>query len=490
MHSLPADVLLVIFKIVFHESLNHVRSMEPLLRSNGEIPDAMFFGGDNSAICWGNFDIHSSNFFPFALSSVCTCWRDIMSTIPIFWTRLVIFVGKDETPLSDVRQYLEWSRGLIIDVYVTRREDDFGEAEKRVHDPHEYEYARELVALMAPHFHRMKVVSFKLLQSSSLPRLLEDFYGSAPYLQTLDLRCEFDDGGPLDVDRKDRHPLVLPTLLMLSVDGRTLHRILSRFVAGVVLGIDEDNDVHLDVSHFTPHHDGERVDLHDFLAAVTRIQHIRELRLRDMALTWSDPRPSLNPYVYVPLEYSRITLEDLPAGAVQEFIHSTGFPDYESFEVIRCPVGALTVPLLADKLSLRRITDGDPADLAAFISTWEGRKLKLDRCPAAAVDAVLDALTVAHDSSEGDAPRLGARFLRELHLTSCGEFSFARLRRAFEVRQAWAEARGWTLELDRDWADTSPLTMAFVTGRRPALSRDDQEWHDKTDVVRWIPERS
>lgn len=47
-----------------------------------------------------------------------------MSLIPSFWTRLVICVGKDATPLRRVREwYLAWSHDYPLDIYVLQKAD-------------------------------------------------------------------------------------------------------------------------------------------------------------------------------------------------------------------------------------------------------------------------------------------------------------------------------------------------------------------------------
>jgi len=55
-------------------------------------------------------DLTSPSVFPYALASVCKQWCDLMLLVPEFWTRLVIFVDSQLTPIADLCAQLSASR--------------------------------------------------------------------------------------------------------------------------------------------------------------------------------------------------------------------------------------------------------------------------------------------------------------------------------------------------------------------------------------------
>ena len=72
----------------------------------------------------------SPSIFPYSLSSVSERWREIMSAVPEFWTRLVVFVdSSNPTSLSNFRSEIEWSQNLSLSVTIIRRGDSPGTVE-------------------------------------------------------------------------------------------------------------------------------------------------------------------------------------------------------------------------------------------------------------------------------------------------------------------------------------------------------------------------
>ncbi|KAH9917344.1 uncharacterized protein B0H18DRAFT_1035035, partial [Fomitopsis serialis] len=110
-----------------------------------------------------------------------------MSNISIFWTRLVIWIGRDPTPLSRIYQYLSWSQDRPLDIYVLRRFDP------SVQDPNEKARINAIFELLLPHMKRWRILHMQLLRSSSLPLPRVDLLGRADKLVRLVLRFIFDD---------------------------------------------------------------------------------------------------------------------------------------------------------------------------------------------------------------------------------------------------------------------------------------------------------
>ncbi|KAH7914480.1 hypothetical protein BJ138DRAFT_1000046, partial [Hygrophoropsis aurantiaca] len=112
---------------------------------------------------WIPADPLSPSYFPLALAQVCKTWRDVMASVPEFWTRLVIFVDDEPTPLDVVESWLEWSGDLPLEILVTRRLDRF-----KGDDPEEGERVEGVLDLLYDHIERCKRLCFDVLLSSSL----------------------------------------------------------------------------------------------------------------------------------------------------------------------------------------------------------------------------------------------------------------------------------------------------------------------------------
>jgi hypothetical protein len=122
--------------------------------------------------------------FTYGLWSVCTTWRDIMSLVPQFWTRIIIFLDSPTFSLADVRSHLEWSRDLLIDVTITKNKDHDLFAER---ESDENWRVRNVTVLLHPHIHRCQNISYNVIHSSSLPLLSTDLHGPIPHLKQLHL---------------------------------------------------------------------------------------------------------------------------------------------------------------------------------------------------------------------------------------------------------------------------------------------------------------
>jgi hypothetical protein len=97
---LPVELIMMIFHEVYKLGLNWWAV------EGSELPPL------------ASVDFPSSTLFPNALAMVCSAWREILSSVPSFWTRVVIAIDGNATPLSLVKGSFEWSRPLPIDVLI------------------------------------------------------------------------------------------------------------------------------------------------------------------------------------------------------------------------------------------------------------------------------------------------------------------------------------------------------------------------------------
>ena len=172
-HDLPAEILLLIFKYV-DKTVTRKRGKKISTRPAEES------------------DLLSPSLFPYALAAVCSTWRDVMSLVPAFWTRVVILVDSNPTTLSAVELQLQWSRALPLDITVTRRERSY-----TMDDLYEGKRVKAVMKLIGPHLPRCLSLRFDVIYSSSLPSLLKDFHGTAPLLKHLELECKLHDSDVL-----------------------------------------------------------------------------------------------------------------------------------------------------------------------------------------------------------------------------------------------------------------------------------------------------
>ena len=83
--SLPSELLLIIFRNVFSSRYSTC--------SSSSCYTCFRIGPNHDA--WGptqSFNPSDPTLFPFALAAVLPHWRDVLSTVPEYWTRPVFFL--------------------------------------------------------------------------------------------------------------------------------------------------------------------------------------------------------------------------------------------------------------------------------------------------------------------------------------------------------------------------------------------------------------
>ncbi|KAH9833384.1 uncharacterized protein C8Q71DRAFT_773107 [Rhodofomes roseus] len=175
-NDLPADVLVIILE----EAFCAVREL--YTKREAGRPDPIELNS------WPSFeDCIPENPFAESLASVSSIWREVMSSVSTFWSPLIIWLGRDSTPISRIRQYLFWSRKQPLEIYVLRRYDP------AIADQTEKERVAAILELLLPHVQRWKVLCLKLLYASSLPRPRFELLGCADHLVRLNLDFIIDD---------------------------------------------------------------------------------------------------------------------------------------------------------------------------------------------------------------------------------------------------------------------------------------------------------
>lgn len=197
--KLPSEVLLEIFRFVYLGEVNydfghlrwnwtynpnHDKSNQPALI---EMP------------------------FPYSLAFVCTRWRDIMSLVPHFWTRVITFADSPFFSASFISNHLSWSGHMTIhDIAATRTYTRQGKSSN----------SRNLKACPSPHS-SLSIV-FCVTYAPSLRRIATDFADGSPCLNKLHLDATKSEEHYDDYLGPYMKFLSFPKLLWLSLDGRNL----------------------------------------------------------------------------------------------------------------------------------------------------------------------------------------------------------------------------------------------------------------------------
>lgn len=461
---LPTELLLVVFKYVYSESLRECES--PFCPTCPGRPGIKHYVWPNAE------DLTSEALFPYSLTYVCRKWRAIMSTIPAFWTRLVFFV--DREPVTS-EPYLEWSRNLPIEVTVKRRVETSAER-----DVMEGRRVRTVMQLLRPHIGRCETLRFAVIQSSSLPALRSELRGGAPLLTKLILDCKHDDGGPLiDISpTSNGHnitQLVCPVLATLTVDGRNFRDMCED--TGWIQNLSQI--IRLTILHFNPAVSREATDtglsLTKALDVLKRdsMPLLFYLRVSDLHFDRRifDSLPNIR-YEICP---TIVELEDLDVQTVRAFVDLTVLPSVDSLYLTRSPIDEHTVVPDLWSVTLEEIDDAH--DLVSPFAPWRGGSLDFVQS-SGFNDAFLRMMRTIDSSGE-----FGCQNLQELHVVDCVNFTVPALKKMVEVRNRALGDRQATVEAN----DDPPIIVELnVTGRGPALSPDDAEWFNfKVALFHW-----
>ncbi|RDB26517.1 hypothetical protein Hypma_005668 [Hypsizygus marmoreus] len=466
--SIPNELLIPIFKYVYADSCLDLTTRH----------DFCLFGpctcSEERKVafewtrCIENF--LDPNLFPIVLLLVCRKWRSVAESISVFWTRIVIFVDSNPTPLPLVRSFFECSRDLPFDVTVMRRPETYGES-----DADEYKRCRAVIDIMMPHVSRCSTIKFDVIHSSSLPSISKDFHGLAPKLTELHLLCRIDDGVPSGPrsqisshQNQTDNPFSCPALTHIEVDGRNFaHAYLDlpswrqslqdpteRSVSGLGLEIS--------VTNFAPNYSIAKdfqYTLHDFLTFLESLPYLRKLSLANVIFPYHTLSPLNDHFI---LSVSDLALKDLSNGFFTVFTAVVGFDSlYEAF-IENCALGSADVPP-CDRLVLSKIDASE--SLWPFLMGWGGSALDVRDCPSLD-DTVLQGLRM----EIGDA---------HLFLRDCPNFTVKGLKKL---------VRNMNRRVTAANLDSHAFEILSVDGTRPEVppSIQELEWFDKyVDIFTW-----
>jgi hypothetical protein len=441
----PVELLVLIFKFVFTHS---------------RVSTDVVFSDDSPSAYptkWvDNRDLLSPSLFPFALALVCPTWRDILTTIPIFWSRIPIIIDANPTPLHVIQSYLEWSRDVPLDVTVFRKPGTFDEE-----DPDEKARVTAVMDLLAPHVPRCRMLEFDVICSSSLPAPCYEIHGRAAKLEILKLMCRLDDGGNDAYNRLPQKDFSCPVLRILAIDARNFwHSCMSNIRAFWTTNS-------MEISHFSES-ESEDSDFHTLylpavLQTIMEFGDLRSLTLRNIEFDLGEEY-----FGVLPISARSMTFEDVIDETISAIIRMTS-TDFESLTLTRCSLDLLTDDMFNAQLTLNEIASDE--DLTRFLTVWRGERLYVHNC-SSFNDTLLTEM--AHEDLE--TFDFGAPKMEALMISDCPNFSAEKLKEMLDIR----------IKVYDEYDEVTLVSQLKVTGSGPPISREVAQWFEANlDVFRW-----
>ncbi|RDB21872.1 hypothetical protein Hypma_011158 [Hypsizygus marmoreus] len=472
--ALPTELLLIVFKLVYISS--RVPRPGPISsdpNNSEDDPEAPY------ETEWPREDLHVRTLFPYALSSVCTKWRDVMSLVPEFWTRIIIHTDAHDFSPSFLRAHLQWSRDLAIDITVLQQRANSFRNSKLL----ENSRLREIIDIVGPHVRRCRTLRFYVTYTSSLPNIASDFYGTAPNLTNLRLQASIGDGfGTSFHTNGPAEQFIYPMLQYLAIDGWNFVHLFTHASEWLerVFQTDRGSFDILSISHFeqdesegrvTP--GGRRFSLEEawsYLSSAAIGLYLEDLDFDCELPLELEGNPTLNP---PPQPHPPIN----PSPVVALFLIGLGSKLTASLlshsRRDALPLAVLTVthspisdirtedfPANSDFITFDGIAHS-PHDMARLLAHWQGQSLHVRKCPAFD-DSVLDMLGRTFVDEHDEQLRFNAMNLRDLSLDGCVGFSMEALKRM--VGERWERvALGGRLD-------------SITIRRMPGVTEEDRDW--------------
>ncbi|PPQ69449.1 hypothetical protein CVT26_002859 [Gymnopilus dilepis] len=294
--ALPAQLLSRIFSAVHSFSTTYEKNTPRRRASPGSVyrlPKDRDPGGFNDSHCCGgetyskkripDEEVPSFSFPLGTVAAVCRRWRDVVHQLPEFFSRIVVYLDKEEpTPLSQIQLYSrKCPADVPLDIVVTRR--TFPDKSNEDEREREESLAKAVTKACAPLLPRCRSFIFDVLHTTSLPYISQNFEGHCPHLGVLKLEARIDDEDlntlPHTADIKSARSFTFPNLFSLALDGYTFMDAirLPSFKAQMKdLSIDT-----LSICSFTSPEDNDDgyEDVEDFAMDLSKIGYIRHLTL-------------------------------------------------------------------------------------------------------------------------------------------------------------------------------------------------------------------
>ncbi|KDR83218.1 hypothetical protein GALMADRAFT_239061 [Galerina marginata CBS 339.88] len=382
---LPAELLQIIFRFLYDDFIPTTAAFESgvstpdinLSESDGrnyELEVAKFLQAQNRHLA----SSISPSLFPYNIAAVCETWKNVLSSSPAFWTRLVLFVDFPSTSVEDARRYIEWSRQLPIDVFILRRLD-YPEEDTADNSQSEKEKVQAFIKILQPHIGRCRSLHIDVTVDSSLPPLSEIAPMDARSLRSLYLNCDFDSipsSEDLNIPTE-----INPTLWSsprLHTMALNAHSFLQACTRPPLWFIRQPQLRHLDVSGGASTH--LRLSLQTTLDTITT-----DLNFVLFSLDFSNINFNLDTNLMEANQYTlhlvnQFSLSSIPSATVSELFRVCSFPRLQLLRIQDCAGLNREIFNNLEESPLRYLILSHPApatdfQISDFLSGWSGTDL-------------------------------------------------------------------------------------------------------------------
>ncbi|CAA7270673.1 unnamed protein product [Cyclocybe aegerita] len=496
MEWLPPELLTIIFSYVHEDSrslfkeINDRISAEKRLEMNPEKPDILKRSELTVARSNAQRYLASSSCFPFAPAAVFNRWRNVLCCSPAFWEQVVWFIDSNPTSVEEAKAHLARTRGLPIDITITRREDlitAWSEARERAR-------VWTFMDILLPEAHRWRSLHIDVASSSSLPIIATEFTVKAPLLQLISFNCERDRPPTKDNMHNGYQSYLnrvalsmdesFPVLTVLVLDGLNFAYCCEerRFWVGLETKLEQ-----LAVINYRP---GVVLDKVTVVKAFERISSVTTLlSLKFVNVRFAPPRPIYPddpPFVPFDIDFVEdLVLDTIDPEPLLEIFERCIFHSLHFLHIARCP--DLPIGLLGDldqQLRFLSFDDLPPTvNLEGFVTDLRSRALFFANCPLVS-DSFLEYLTrykdVATQPGAATVYPGGRRFacpnLNALIMHHCKDFSVESMKNTIEKRRFFLDAEGPPLPV----MVRPDLQFVFMKGCiQDRLSEEDLAWFKK-----------
>ena len=473
-NGFPVDVLLIV-----------LRYLLPMIRKPTRSPFSTDCWDESDLAYWPTYDRSMPDVtVTESLASVSPLWRETMSLIPSFWTRLVIWVGKDATPLRRVREYLAWSHDYPLDIYVLQNAD----ASKDVaSDPALTVRVKAQVdaafELLNQHMKRWRILRIELVNSTTIPRPRVELIGRGDMLKKMELLFDVDDQvADVTGESPALAELHVPELVELVIGGLHFHELyvmpLDDFPMPPVLSS-------IRIFNYDARH--PPFPIHDLLSCLVScdLDTLQDVELDNLHLDCSDFADPVIPDDSELEWNAEAQFTDMSADAIAEYHRLLVYPLTECVGYTRCSTADHYAPLSdCNNITLSEVNDpmailgllvprpDDYQNSTQLASFYNCAGLSAEVFSTLALPAQITG------RREWLCPALGS-----LTIVGCKSFRSADVRRFVEARHK-ANMGSGLIGHDPLWT-VNPV-YELVVRDCCALSPEDEEWFRKNvDIFHW-----
>ncbi|KAF8159210.1 hypothetical protein B0H34DRAFT_394022 [Crassisporium funariophilum] len=315
--------------------------------------------------------------FPYAQAKVCTHWRNVLSLEPTFWTRIIVSrIANEYTPPKLLQQYLQWTRNLVIDVYV-------GNIRNEHIYPDEGTLIERYTEILLPHIHRCRTIDYEVRYSTTLPalsRLLPTISWNLIYLR---LKSEetYDEHR---IGQKQPPGTEGPRLWVMPVEEDiALHELIldgRNFILACQIRPDLVKNVlgKITINNYRPqlfvNKNEPTFTTRDALRVLEANENASHLRLENLEFTRLPADTVLANLNHMP----NLQLANVGYGFMNQLFHEASWGHHATITFEACTFNESTPIPHCSSAILRRVEE---AEIRYFLTQWIGTELAFEDCP-------------------------------------------------------------------------------------------------------------